>query len=123
MDPTSVHVSWIPPDPIGQTIGYQVYYTGPTSGNVSVDGVESNNQTVSGLVNGEMYYFSVAGRSQHFESELVPAQQNPVGLSKFHSPLPFLSEEQYIASTPSCATALNFCVSVCHCPHGTMAMV
>ena len=80
--------------PIGQTIGYQVYYTGPTSGIVSVDGVESNNQTVSGLVNGELYHFSVAGRSHHFESELVPAAQNPVGLSKFYSPLPFLLEEQ-----------------------------
>ena len=85
IDPTSARVSWTPPDPIGQTIGYQIYYAGPTSGNVSVDGVELNSLTVSGLVNGELYNFSVAGRSQHFESEPLPAGRNPVGFCKLPS--------------------------------------
>ena len=84
MDHTSAHVFWRQPEPIGHTIGYQVYYTGPTSGNVSVDGDKSNNQIVSGLVNGEFYHFSVAGRSQHFESEPQPAGQNPLGLGKLY---------------------------------------
>ena len=83
MDPTSVHVFWTQPEPIGQTVGYQIYYTGPTSGNVSVDGIDANNQTITGLVNGELYRFSVAGKSAHFESEPIAAEQNPVGLSKF----------------------------------------
>ena len=81
-DHTSAHVFWTQPEVIGDTIGYQVYYTGPSSGNISVAGDKSNNQIVSGLVNGELYQFSVAGRSHHFESEPVPAEQNPLGLSK-----------------------------------------
>ena len=85
MDYTSAGVFWTQPEPIGETIGYRVYYTGPTSGNISVElngDKPNNNHIITGLVNGEVYYFSVAGVSVHFESEPVPAGQNPLGLSK-----------------------------------------
>ena len=82
--PTSVRVFWTPPEPIGQTIGYQIYYTGPTSGNVSFDSVESFRQIVTGLVNGESYQFFVTGTSVHLESEPVAAggDGKMIGLGK-----------------------------------------
>ena len=79
---TSVLVSWTPPQPLGQTIGYQIYYTGPTSGNVSVDNVDSSSQVVTGLMNGELYQFFVAGRSEHLESEPLATGSGDIGLSK-----------------------------------------
>ena len=83
--PTSVRVFWTPPEPIGQTIDYQIYYTGPTSGSVSFDGVESFRQIVTGLVNGESYQFFVAGKSVHLESEPVAAGgDGSVGLGKHY---------------------------------------
>ena len=83
-DFTSISVFWTPPSPMDKNVGYHIYYTGPTSGNVSVDSVELNSYVISGLVNGEFYHVSVAGKSLHFESEPVMASQNPLGLSKFN---------------------------------------
>ena len=81
--PHSAHVSWDTPDPIGQTIGYRIYYTSSTSsGSVAVDGVE---YIVGGLANGETYTFSVSGRSRHFESEPSTAINTAVSLGKYVS--------------------------------------
>ena len=67
---TSVRVFLETPQPIGQTTGYRIYYTSPTSsGSVSVDDPLTSNEFVYGLTNGETYTFSVAGRSFHIESE------------------------------------------------------
>lgn len=79
---TSVSVYWTPPK--YDAIGYVVYYyTGATSGNITVEDRESRNVFVTGLVNGEIYLFTVAGLSeQNVESEEIPAYQNPVSLSK-----------------------------------------
>ena len=82
--PRSAHVSWDTPDPIGQTIGYHIYYTSSSSssGSVAVDGVE---YIVGGLANGETYTFSVSGRSRHFESEPSVAINTAVSLGKYVS--------------------------------------
>ena len=81
--PTSVKVFWVPNK--YNTIGYTVYYTGATSGNVSVDGIESNHMVVTELINGESYSFSVVGRSGHLDGEPVAAYQNPVSLCESHA--------------------------------------
>ena len=59
--------------------GYQIYYTGPTEGNLSADSIDINNEIIIGLVNGQTYHFSVAGKSAHLESEAVAAS---ISLSK-----------------------------------------
>ena len=65
-------------------MGYQVYYTGPTSGSVTVDRSEGEtaSMVVTGLTNGGAYQFSVAGRSEHFESSRVADGNGPVLLCK-----------------------------------------
>ena len=84
--PTSVHVFWEVPEPIGQTTGYRIYYTSSSatsSGSVLVDDPLTNNEFVYGLTNGETYTFSVAGRSIHLESEPSTAVNLPISLCKF----------------------------------------
>ena len=84
MDLTSALVTWDPPFPPNQTVGYQVYYTGPTNGSVTADvfGAQTGSTTVTGLLNGGVYSFSVAGKSAHFESERVASQYGSVYLCK-----------------------------------------
>ena len=82
--PTTVHVFWDPPEPLWKTVGYTVHYTGASScGSVSVAGGESSNVAITGLVNGQLYQFSVAGVSLHFDSDSVPADPNPIALCKY----------------------------------------
>ena len=84
--PTSVHVFWEVPEPIGQTTGYRIYYTSSSatsSGSVLVDDPLTNNEFVHSLMNGETYTFSVAGRSIHLESEPSTAVNLPISLRKF----------------------------------------
>ena len=63
--PTSIRVSWTPPSPLGDTSGYRIYYTGAggSSDSVDVDGGNTSTRTLMGLINGEIYTISVAGRS------------------------------------------------------------
>ena len=84
MDLTSALVTWDPPFPPNQTVGYQVYYTGPTNGSVTADvfGAQTGSTTVTGLLNGGVYSFSVAGKSAHFDSERVASQYGSVYLCK-----------------------------------------
>ena len=89
--PNSALVIWDIPQPVGQTIGYHIYYTSSTSaGNVTTDDVFFNNHIVTGLVNGETYTFSVAGRSRHFESEPVMEMYGSISLRKSLSHTPCL---------------------------------
>ena len=83
-DLTSARITWNTPSPPDDTIGYEVYYTGPTNGSVTVDefGGETDNVMLTGLVNGEAYYFFVAGKLAHFESERVAVKYGPLYLCK-----------------------------------------
>ena len=59
--PTSIRVTWTPPDPLDGVTGYRLHYTtgGGSSGNVSVDGGSTDNYTLTGLTNGETYTISI----------------------------------------------------------------
>ena len=72
--PTSIRVSWTPPSPLGDTSDYRIYYTraGGSSDSVDVDGGNTNSRTLIGLINGETYTISVAGRSST-SSTLLPS--------------------------------------------------
>ena len=68
----SINVSWNPPDPLGVTKGYRVYYTNK----MNVTGsVESNTTTVTlgstKLKVGFRYTISVVGVSMHLPSEAI----------------------------------------------------
>ena len=80
--PTTIRVFWKHPEPVESTTGYQIYYTGPTEGSLPADNIDSNNEIITGLVNGQKYHISVAGKSTHLESEPVAAYNGPISLSK-----------------------------------------
>ena len=77
--PTTIHVFWGHPKPVGNTTGYQIYYRGPTEGSLSVDSIDVNDKIITGLVNGQTCYISVTGKSSHLDSEPVAAY---ISLSK-----------------------------------------
>ncbi|CAI8028403.1 Receptor-type tyrosine-protein phosphatase F, partial [Geodia barretti] len=69
---TSVLLTWIPPDPLGDTTGYRISFTGGgSSGSVDVGGGSTNNYTLTGLIRGETYDISIVGTSDHISSESV----------------------------------------------------
>ena len=70
-DGTSVLLTWTPPDPLGDTTGYTISYTGGSSGSVDVSGGSTNSYTLTGLIRGEMYDISIVGNSEHISSESV----------------------------------------------------
>ena len=70
-DGTSVLLTWTPPDPLGDTTGYTISYTGGSSGSETVSGGDTNSYTLAGLIRGEMYDISIVGTSEHISSESV----------------------------------------------------
>ena len=72
-DYTSVVLRWIPPNPLNDTTGYRIFYTGGTSTNgmVNVSGGSTNNTTLNDLENGMTYNISIVGTSKHLFSESV----------------------------------------------------
>ena len=70
-DGTSVLLTWTPPDPLGDTTGYTISYTGGSSGSETVSGGDTNSYTLTGLIRGEMYDISIVGTSAHISSESV----------------------------------------------------
>ena len=70
---TSIQISWDPPTPLGDTIGYRIYYMYSSRSSVSVDvsGGSTNKYTLIGLQNGATYTLSIVGLSQHFLSQPV----------------------------------------------------
>ena len=71
-DYTSVVLRWIPPNPLNDTTGYRIFYTGGTSnGVVNVSGGSTNNTTLNGLEKGGRYNISIVGTSEHLFSESV----------------------------------------------------
>ena len=69
--PTSIRVSWTPSTPLGNTIGYKIYYSGKISGSIDVSGGGANNHLLASLQNGASYTISIVGTSRHFFSEHV----------------------------------------------------
>ena len=90
-DGTSVLLTWTPPDPLRDTTGYTISYTGGSSGSEPVSGGSTNSYTLTGLTRGEMYDISILGTSEHFFSEsvdwetvtLVPGELHPLQKPKF----------------------------------------
>ncbi|CAI8053078.1 Receptor-type tyrosine-protein phosphatase H [Geodia barretti] len=71
-DGTSVLLTWTPPDPLGDTTGYRISFTGGgSSGSVDVSGGSTNSYTLTGLIRGETYDISIVGTSDHISSESV----------------------------------------------------
>ena len=71
-DYTSVLLRWIHPNPLGNTTGYRIFYTGGTSnGMVNVSGGSTNNTTLNDLEEGGMYNISIVGTSEHLFSESI----------------------------------------------------
>ena len=72
-DSSSIHFTWTPPSPLGDTTGYRISYTtgGGVSDSVYVSGGSTDNYTLTGLGSGEVYNISIVGTSEHFFSESV----------------------------------------------------
>ena len=83
-DSTSIHLTWTPPSPLGDTTGYRISYTtgGGVSDSVYVSGGSTDNYTLTGLRSGEVYNISIVGTSEHFFSESVLLDHNR--LSGYH---------------------------------------
>ena len=83
--PTSIRVTWTPPDLLDGVTGYRIHYTngGGSSGNMSVDGGSTDNYTLTSLTNGETYTISIVATSNTLTSDTVTANM-AVGLSKFN---------------------------------------
>ena len=58
--PTSITVSWTPPDPLGDITGYIISYT---SDSVTVSGGSTDMETLTGLQNGDTYTISIVATS------------------------------------------------------------
>ena len=79
--PTSIRVTWAPPDPLDGVTGYRIDYTqGGTSYSEPVVGGDTNSHTLTGLTNGETYTISIVATSMDLDSE--SASNIPVPLSK-----------------------------------------
>ena len=68
--PTSVRVSWDPPSPPGNTVGYRVSYNLSTATDIDIS---TTSTTLTGLENGNYYTISIVGLSEHFQSEMKNA--------------------------------------------------
>ena len=68
--PTSVRVSWDPPSPTGNTVGYRVSYNLSTATDIDISDVSTTSTTITGLENENYYTISIVGRSEHFQSEI-----------------------------------------------------
>ena len=81
--PTSIDVSWTPPDPLGDTTGYIIHYTNDdNTDSVDIDGGSTDEYTLSDLQNGDTYTISIiATSSSDLPSESVLADMT-VGLSE-----------------------------------------
>ena len=82
--PTSIRVTWTPPDPLDGVTGYRIHYTtgGGSSSSQTVSGGNTTTHTLTSLTNGETYTISIVATSNTLPSSAVMANM-PVGLSKF----------------------------------------
>ena len=75
--PTSIRVSWSPPTPLGDTTGYRIYYSGGSSGSVDVSDGSTNNDLLTGLLNGGIYTISIVTLATA-SSQLLPSERETV---------------------------------------------
>ena len=82
--PTSIRVTWTPPDPLDGVTGYRIHYTtgGGSSGSQPVSGGNTMSHTLTGLTNGDSYTISIVAQSNTLPSSAVMANMT-VGLGKF----------------------------------------
>ena len=91
--PTSIRVSWSPPNPLGDTTGYRIYYSdSDSSDSVDVSGGSTDNYILTGIQNGDSYTISIVATSQHLTSESVTLDM-VVGLCKSISILHMLAHQ------------------------------
>ena len=77
--PTSIQVSWSPPTPLGDTIGYRIYYSGGSSGSVNVSDGSTDNYLLTGLQNGDTYTISIVTLATT-SSQLLPSDTVTVNI-------------------------------------------
>ena len=75
----SANLSWIPPSPLGDTIGYKVIFSAAagSNGRENVPGGYNDSLLLTGLESGETYDISLVARSQHIPSGAITAQVTP----------------------------------------------
>ena len=80
--PTSITVSW---SPSSDATGYRIDYDSSegAGGSMSVSGGSTDNETLTGLQNGDIYTISIAATSELLPSESVPADMS-VGLCELN---------------------------------------
>ena len=79
--PTSITVTWTPPDALDGTTGYTISYTGGGSGSETVSGGDTNSYILTGLTNGQTYTISIVATTNGLPS--LSSQTLSVGLRKF----------------------------------------
>ena len=79
--PTSIRVSWTVTPSSGAT-GYNISYTGGSSGSNQIHGSFTSTHLLTDLINGETYNVFILAFGQDFPSETVPL--GSVDLGKFH---------------------------------------
>ena len=74
--PTGIRVSWTIPNPLGDTTGYRIYFSGGSSGSEDISGGSKHNYLLTGLQNGASYNISIVGTSDHLPSDCVNFQSS-----------------------------------------------
>ncbi|CAI8033622.1 hypothetical protein GBAR_LOCUS18968, partial [Geodia barretti] len=105
--PNSITVTWTPPDPLDDTTGYRISFTGGSD--VDIDGGSTNSYTLTGLTNGQTYTISIVATSEHLFGDATTFE---ITLSKREIG-PYISVIAY--SSPSSRTGV--CVSELHNSH------
>ena len=105
--PTSIIVTWTPPDPLDGITGYTISFTGGSSGSEPVSGGNTMTHTLTGLTNGQTYTISIVATSSGLSSALVQAT---VGLGMSKHRCSFFSLRKNAKTT-----YLLVSVSVCVC--------
>ena len=100
--PTSIRVTWTPPSPLGDTIGYRISYTGGGGSSDSVD-VDGDSHTLMGLTNGETYTISIVGTASPDLLPSTPVEAGTVALCK----------RVYIVEPTTLCSLHSMCVFVC----------
>ena len=82
--PTSIRVTWAPPDPLDGVTGYRIdYIQGGASDSETVDVGNIESHTLTGLTNGKTYTISTATKSMYLVSKSVAIMAVPLGKQDF----------------------------------------
>ena len=79
--PTSITVTWTPPDPLDGITGYTISFTGGSSGSETVSDGNTMSHTLTGLTNGLTYTISIVATTNGLSSAPVQATVG-LGMSK-----------------------------------------